>query len=174
MPDIFKGLRLRGQTERSRMPFETEFIQEKLLEQGALNDLNEDARYVLYVITETGMRPSEVVNLQDSAIRLDAKIPYVKFTRWSQTEDGRFRAVALAAMKLRPRGFRRYREKSSSLSATVNKFLRVNGLRPTKDHSVYSLGHSFKDRLVAVEAPDSLIDSGRLQFFRYTQVSFNR
>ena len=37
--------------------------------------------------------------------------------------------------------------------------LRVNGLRPTKDHSVYSLRHSFKDRLVAVEAPDSLIDS---------------
>ncbi len=67
--------------------------------------------------------------------------------------------VALAAMKLRPQGFPRYRDKSSSLSATVNKFLRVNGLRPTKDHSVYSLRHSFKDRLVAAEAPDSLIDS---------------
>jgi hypothetical protein len=37
--------------------------------------------------------------------------------------------------------------------------LRVNGLRPTKGHSVYSLRHSFKNRLVAVEAPDSLIDS---------------
>jgi integrase len=62
-------------------------------------------------------------------------------------------------MKLRPQGFPRYRDKSSSLSATVNKFLSVNGLRPTKDHSVYSLRHSFKDRLVAAEAPDSLIDS---------------
>jgi hypothetical protein len=62
-------------------------------------------------------------------------------------------------MKLRPQGFPRYRDKSSSLSATVNKFLGVNGLRPTKDHSVYSLRHSFKDRLVAAEAPDSLIDS---------------
>jgi hypothetical protein len=31
IPEIFKGLRLRGQTERSRMPFETEFIQNKLL-----------------------------------------------------------------------------------------------------------------------------------------------
>jgi integrase len=67
--------------------------------------------------------------------------------------------VALAAMKLRPKGFPRYRDKSASLSATVNKFLRVNGLRPTKDHSLYSLRHSFKDRLVAAEAPDGLIDS---------------
>jgi integrase len=62
-------------------------------------------------------------------------------------------------MKLRPKGFPRYRDKSSSLSATVNKFLRVNGLRPTRDHSVYSLRHSFKDRLLAAQAPDSLIDS---------------
>jgi integrase len=166
IPEIFRGLRLRGQTERSRMPFEAEFIQEKLLATGALNGLNEDARYVLYVVSETGMRPSEVVNLQEDAIRLDAKIPYVKIQpdgRKLKTEDSEREiplvGVALAAMALRPKGFARYRDKSSSLSATVNKFLRVNGLRPTKDHSVYSLRHSFKDRLVAVEAPDSLIDS---------------
>jgi len=166
IPEIFRGLRLRGQTERSRMPFEPEFIQEKLLADGALDDLNEDARYVIYVVSETGMRPSEVVNLQEDAIRLDAKIPYVKIQpdgRKLKTEDSEREiplvGVALAAMRLRPKGFDRYRDKSSSLSATVNKFLRVNGLRPTKDHSVYSLRHSFKDRLVAVEAPDSLIDS---------------
>ena len=166
IPEIFKGLRLRGQTERSRMPFETEFIQNKLLATGALDALNEDARYVLYVVAETGMRPSEVVNLQEDAIRLDAKIPFVKVQpdgRRLKTEDSEREiplvGVALAAMKLRPQGFPRYRDKSSSLSATVNKFLRVNGLRPTKDHSVYSLRHSFKDRLVAAEAPDSLIDS---------------
>jgi integrase len=62
-------------------------------------------------------------------------------------------------MKLRPEGFSRYRDKSSGLSATLNKYLSENGLRPTRDHTVYSLRHSFKDRLVAVEAPDSLIDS---------------
>jgi integrase len=166
IPEIFKGLRLRGQTERARMPFDTAFIQEKLLAAGALDDLNEDARYVVYVVSETGMRPSEVVNLQPNAICLDAKIPYVKIQpdgRKLKTEDSEREiplvGVALAAMIHRPSGFPRYRDKSSSLSATVNKFLRVNGLRPTKDHSVYSLRHSFKDRLVAAEAPDSLIDS---------------
>jgi hypothetical protein len=40
---------------------------------------------------------------------------------------------------------------AAGLSALVNKFLGDNGLRPSKDHSVYSLRHSFKDRLVAAE-----------------------
>lgn len=166
IPDIFKGLRLPGELERSRMPFETDFIQDKLLKTGALDGLNEDARHVLYVVAETGLRPSEVVNLQPDAIRLDAKIPYVKIQpdgRKLKTEDSEREiplvGVALAAMKLRPDGFPRYRDKSSALSGTLNKFLRENGLRPTKDHSVYSLRHSFKDRLIAAEAPDSLIDS---------------
>ena len=53
IPAIFKGLRLRGETERSRVPFETEFIQNKLLATGALDGLNEDARHVVYVVAET-------------------------------------------------------------------------------------------------------------------------
>ena len=54
----------------------------------------------------------------------------------------------------------------------MNKYLSENGFRPTKDHSVYSLRHSFKDRLIGAEAPDSLIDSlmgdGRSQLVRVT------
>ena len=166
IPDIFKGLRLRGETEKSRVPYENEFIQKRLLAEGALAELNEDARLVLYVIVETGMRPSEVVNLQESSIRLDAKIPYVKVVgegRKLKTEDSEREiplvGVALKAMKLRPQGFPRYRDKSSGLSATLNKFLLENDLRPSKAHTVYSLRHSFKDRLVAAEAADSLVDS---------------
>jgi integrase len=166
IPDIFKGLRLRGEAERSRMPFETQFIQDKLLATGALDGLNEEARHVVYVVAETGMRLSEVVNLREDTIHLDAKIPHVKILpdgRKLKTDDSEREiplvGAALAALKLRPHGFPRYRDKSASLSQTVNKFLLENGLRPTKDHSVYSLRHSFKDRLVAVEAPDSLIDS---------------
>jgi hypothetical protein len=78
LPDIFKGLRLKGETERPRVPYETEFVQNRILAEGALAGLNEDARLVLYVVADTGMRPSEVVNLQKSAIFIDASIPYVK------------------------------------------------------------------------------------------------
>jgi integrase len=166
IPDIFRGLSLRGGVDKTRSPFDPEFIQGRFLSAGALDGLNEDARYVLYVLMETGLRLSEVVNLQPNAIHLDAKIPYVRIQpdgRRLKTEDSireiPLVGVALKAMQLRPNGFPRYQDKSSSLSALVNKFLRNNGLRPTKDHTVYSLRHSFKDRLVAAEAPDSLIDS---------------
>jgi integrase len=166
LPDIFKGLRLKGETERPRIPYDTDFIQKRLFAKDALAGLNEDARFVLYVVADTGLRPSEVVNLQEDAIVLDTSIPYVRVLpdgRRLKTEDSRREiplvGTALAAMRQRPQGFPRYRDKSSNLSATLNKYLLENELRPTKDHTVYSLRHSFKDRLIAVEAPDSLIDS---------------
>ncbi|MBX3566536.1 MAG: tyrosine-type recombinase/integrase [Rhizobiaceae bacterium] len=166
LPDIFKGLRLRGEVEKSRQPFDPWFIQAKLIAGSALEGLNEDARFVLYVMMDTGLRPSEVVNLREGTIFLDAKIPYVKVEadgRRLKTEDSAreipLTGIALAAIRQRPTGFPKYRDRATVLSATVNKYLSENGLRPTKDHTLYSLRHSFKDRLVAIEAPDSLIDS---------------
>lgn len=166
LPDVFKGLRLKGETERPRVPYDTEFIQSRLLAKDALMGLNEDAQLVLYILADTGLRPSEVVNLQENAIVLDTAIPHVRILpdgRRLKTADSRREiplvGAALAALRKRPSGFPRYRDKASNLSATLNKYLLENGLRPTKGHTVYSLRHSFKDRLIAVEAPDSLIDS---------------
>lgn len=166
LPDIFKGLRLRGEVEKSRQPFDPAFIQERFLQGDELASLNDDARLVLYVMMETGLRPSEVVNLREGTIFLDAAIPHLKVTadgRRLKTEDSAREVplvgVALAALRERPHGFPKYRDKATVLSATVNKYLTENGLRPTRDHTVYSLRHSFKDRLVAIEAPDSLIDN---------------
>jgi len=146
LPDIFKGLRLKGEIERPRVPYETEFIQKRLLAKGALDGLNEDARLVVYVVADTGLRPSEVVNLQEDAIVLKGPIPHVKILpegRRLKTADAQREiplvGAALAAMQKRPQGFPRYRDKSSNLSAVVNKYLLNNDLRPTKDHTVYSL-----------------------------------
>jgi integrase len=166
LKDIFSGLRLKGEVERPRVPYETNFIENRIYAPGALAGLNEDARLVLYVLADTGLRPSEVVNLQEGSIVLNAPIPHVKILpegRRLKTADSRREiplvGAALPAMRMRPQGFPRYRDKSSSLSATLNKYLLENDLRPAKDQTVYSLRHSFKDRLIAVEAPDSLIDS---------------
>ena len=166
LPDIFSGLRLKGEVERPRVPYDTEFIENRFYAADALSGLNEDARFVLYILAETGLRPSEVVNLQENSIILNTPIPYVRILpdgRRLKTADSRREiplvGAALAALRERPQGFPRYRDKASGLSATLNKFLLENGLRPTKDHTVYSLRHSFKDRLIAAEAPDSLIDS---------------
>lgn len=166
LPDVFRGLRLRGEVDNARQPFDPEFIQRRLIDGDALEGLNEEARHVLYVMMETGLRPSEIVNLREGTIHLDATIPYVEIAadgRRLKTEDSAREiplvGVALMALRRQPKGFPKYRDKATALSATVNKYLTENGLRPTREHTVYSLRHSFKDRLVGIEAPDSLIDS---------------
>ena len=55
-----------------------------------------------------------------------------------------------------PEGFPRYRDSSASLSATVNKFLRENGLMESPDHVLYSLRHSFEDRMLATGIDDRI------------------
>ena len=166
LPDIFQGLRLRGEAERTRETYDAAFLQNRFLRGGALAGLNEDARLILYVMIETGLRPSEIVNLTAETIHLDAKIPHVRVIadgRRLKTGDSEREmplvGAALAALRQAPNGFPKYRDRATVLSATVNKYLLENGLRPTTAHTVYSLRHSFKDRLVAAEAPDSLIDA---------------
>ena len=117
LPDIFKGLRLRGETEKSRLPYEPDYVQSRFLA-GALDSLNEDACYVLYVMIETGMRPSEIVNLTQDAIMLDAPIPHVRILpdgRRLKTEDSErdipLVGVTLAALRLKPKGFPKYRDR---------------------------------------------------------------
>ena len=63
LPDLFRGLRLKGEVDKEPTPYEKKFIQNRLLADGALDGLNEDARYIIYVIADTGLRPSEIVNL---------------------------------------------------------------------------------------------------------------
>jgi integrase len=89
-------------------------------------------------------------------IRLDHAVPHISIEpvgRQLKTKDSKRKiplcGVSLEAFKERPDGFVRYRESSASLSATVNKYLRANGLLESPDHSLYGLRHSFEDRLLA-------------------------
>ncbi len=52
-----------------------------------------------------------------------------------------------------PAGFPRYFDRSESLSATVNKYLKESSLLPSDKHSLYSLRHSFQDRMTEVNMP---------------------
>jgi hypothetical protein len=63
-PIFLRDCASKGEVQAARMPFTADFIQNQLLAEGALDGLNEEARLVLYVVADTGMRPSEVVNLQ--------------------------------------------------------------------------------------------------------------
>lgn len=57
--------------------------------------------------------------------------------------------MALEAIRAFSQGFPAYRSNSATLSGTINKYLAENGLRETEAHSLYSLRHSFEDRMLA-------------------------
>jgi len=164
LPPLFAELRFEGEEDGQRTAYEPDFVQSNILAVGALDELNEEARHVVYLITETGLRLSEAVNLTERTIFLDAEVPYVRVvpegrrmkTRQSE-RDIPLVGVALMAMKKHPDGFPRYRDKGASLSGLVNKVLWNHQLRPTENHTLYSLRHTFEDRLTAVEPPDKLV-----------------
>ena len=161
---IFGELRIEGGFTDSRVPYDPAFIQDRLLMTGALDRLNPEARAVLYLIVETGLRLSEATNLTAQTIRLDAPVPHVMVRgdgrRMKTAQSAReipLVGVSLLAAQAHPLGFPRYKDKSAGLSATINKWLDENGLKPREGQTVYSLRHSFEDRLTAVEAPEKLI-----------------
>lgn len=161
----FQGLRLRGGVDRKRPPFKPEFVRDRLLAKGALGDLNDLALDIFYLLAASGLRPSEACNLTEETIFLETPVPYIAITgagRSLKTNNSErefpLTGLALAVMKRNPQGFPRYRDKSDAFGAIVMKTLSAKGLLPTPQHSVYSLRHTFKDRLREVGAPEELID----------------
>ncbi|SLN77692.1 tyrosine-type recombinase/integrase [Roseisalinus antarcticus] len=139
-----------------RPPFSKGWIKDRLLADGALDGLNPDARGIVRAMVNTGARPSELAGLTADQIHLDGDVPHISIEpvgRQLKTRNARrvipLCGVSLDAMKAAQRGFPRYLTNSSGLSATVNKYLRSNGLLETMGHSLYGLRHSFEDRLLA-------------------------
>lgn len=162
--DVFKGLRLEGEVDKQRAAFTVEYIQGKLFADDALGGLNPQARAIVWVVAETGLRLSEAANLLPETIVLDHAVPHIqvrpigrKLKTVQSERDVPLVGAALVAMKLFPAGFPRYRDKGASLSAAVNKYLAARKLLPSDNHSLYSLRHAFEDRLTAVEAPEKVI-----------------
>ena len=165
LPAIFDKTAIRGGKMDQRIPYRPEFIQNRILAEGQFADLNEEARRVIYLLVETGLRLSEACNLNERTIILDHAVPHVRVrsdgremkTQQSQ-RDIPLVGVALMAMQLQPRGFPRYLDRADSLSALVNKAFTFRGLRPNGE-TLYSLRHTFKDRLRAAGATDELKDA---------------
>lgn len=168
----FGGLRQEGGKDGNRPPFPVEFIRDVILAPGNLDNLNEDARDIIFLVMETGARPSELVNLTKDRIRLDANIPYIRVEAQDRDDDAPGRelktvqserdiplvGLALEAMRRHPEGFARYFDKADNFSAAANKHFKKHKLLPTPKHTVYSLRHSFKDRLKDAETPEEMID----------------
>jgi integrase len=158
---LFKKVRLETRFRQQRLPFTSEQIV-ALLQDDKLHAMLPEFRWFLFAAAETGARPSEIVGLMPEDIKLDAPIPHITITdRKERTLKNAHSArsipligYALVAFRACPNGFPRYRDKPDHLTNAVNKFLRANKLFPSDKHSVYSLRHSFQDRILNVNAPD--------------------
>lgn len=148
-----------AEKKKSRPPFTAAWIKDKILVQGALAGMNEEARGVVLALIETGARPSEICNLLPEHIHANAEIPYIEITavdegdgkREIKTESSRRRipliGVAVEVFKKHTNGFPRYRHKETHMSNTLNKYFKNNELFPTDKHKIYSFRHAFEDRM---------------------------
>ncbi len=162
--NIFRKLTLKERFFQSRKPLSSEHINGVLLNPDNHNGLENDLVYFLHAMADTGARSSEITGLEPEDIVLNVPVPYISI------KDRPYRPLktphsarviplvghSLFAFKKRPNGFTKYRDKTDILSSKLNKYLRSNGLFPSEQHSVYSLRHSFQDRLLAVDAPDRI------------------
>lgn len=147
----------------SRPPFEVSYVENVLLPN--LTCLPERDRAVLMVIADTGARISEVFGLLPNDIKLNEEIPFI----WIRPHEGYnlktksserkipLVGTSLLAFQTFRNGFE-HTGNPDSFSNTVNKMLTSHNLRPTPRHSIYSLRHTFKDRLRDIEAPEEIID----------------
>jgi integrase len=149
-------------TKRSRPPFSESWIREHILCPRALDGLNGEARAILLGMINTGYRPSEGAALTRETIRLDGDVPHISIEPDGRQLKSQYArrviplvGVSLEALREYPEGFPRYRHKAG-LSATVNKYLRAQGLLETEEHSLYSLRHAFEDRMLAAGIDDRI------------------
>ena len=135
--------------------------------------LDDDIRWLVAVIFDTGMRLSEAAGLMLKDIHLDEDVPYIDLKPHphrrlkTSSSERKIPLIGLslwAAKRLRQHStglycFPRYtspeRCNSNSASAAINKWIKtVAG----PDDVVHGLRHSFRDRLRAAEAPTDMID----------------
>ena len=159
---LFKKLEIKRDDAGKRPAFTTAFLLETFLKSENLAGMNEQARNALYAFAETGAGISELTSLLPEDIRLQAEIPHIVIvSRKGSTQKTKYRrreiplvGFALDAFKACPDGFTRYAGRPDSLTASLNKYLNENSLFPSDEHTVYSLRHSFQDRLLAIKALD--------------------
>jgi len=168
--NAFSGVYLPSETVKKRQPLSLTRIR-KLQEECVR--LDDDIRWLVALISDTGMRLSEAVGLRQQDLKLHHKVPQVALvphaTRRLKTDSSE-RLIPLvgaslwAAHRINESAsseycFSRYCSdsvcNSNSASAAINKWIKTIA---GSDAVIHGLRHSFRDRLRAVEAPVDLID----------------
>ena len=161
----------RGSKVKKRVPFQNDFIRDIQIECFKIDD---DLRWLVALISDTGLRLSEAAGLSLDDIVLDHAVPHVMITpyEWrslktvsSERKIPLVGAALWAAKRLvsestnSKHAFPRYNQShltnSNSASASLNKWLKsFSG----QVGSLHSFRHSMRDRLRNVGCPVEIID----------------
>ena len=135
-------------------------------------DEDDEARWLIALVSDTGMRLAEAAGLAMNDIYLDEELPHISIrthswrrlkTRSSERVVPLVGASLWAAKRLHQRGgafaFPRYCNtegcNANSASAALNKWMKgIIG----NEYVIHGLRHSLRDRLRAVECPSDIID----------------
>src|SRR6056300_432922 len=156
---------------KKRKPIPIENIKE--IQQECMS-IDDEARWLVALISDTGMRLSEAAGLHIDDIKLDCEIPHIDLkphswrglkTRGSQRQIPLVGASMWAARRVKannttsPYAFPRYTSakgtNANSASAAINKWLKP---RVPDGCVIHSFRHSLRDRLRAVQCPSDMID----------------
>jgi integrase len=158
-PNPFRNIHFKAKVKKEVPAFENDWVRSKLLIPGAMNGLKAELQLIIFILIETGCRPSEIINLRRDAINLDHDVPHLSIRARVSGEAKRevktdtserdipLIGVALEAAKRAPQGFDHYYDRSELFSANIMKAFRNRSLFPSDDHRVYSLRHSFEKRM---------------------------
>ena len=137
-------------------------------------EYNDDLRWLVALLSDTGMRLGEGAGLLKSDINLDCEIPHIRLiphpwrrlkTRTSERYIPLTKESEWACIRILEHNndsllaFPRYSSlkgcKANSASAALNKWLKE---KLSDAYVIHGFRHSFRDRLRAVECPLEIID----------------
>jgi len=165
----FSSIYMPDEVQEERQPIPLDAIRRIQRDCIAIDD---EMRWLLAIISDTGMRLSEAAGLHKGDIILDAPVPYLNLQphSWRRLKTkGSARHIPLIGVSLwaarrihrndSSYAFPRYCDgkicNANSASAALNKWMKPR----LKDNAVvHSFRHSMRDRLRAVECPSDIID----------------
>ena len=156
--------------KKTRLPIPIENIRNI---QAECKNLDDDNRWLIALISDTGMRLSEATGLLSGDIVLDAIIPHINLVNhpWRRLKTkGSNRVIPLIGSSLwaakrvleanSTYAFPRYTNETkcnaNSASNGLNKWLKP---RIPNDCVIHSFRHSLRDRLRAVQCPSDIVDA---------------
>ena len=169
----FSNIHLPSPTEdaKKRIPISTMDL--KIIQTECMK-MDDDLRWLVSLISDTGMRLAEAAGLTIDDLVLDNEIPHIVIqphshrplkTRSSERVIPLVGALLRAAQRIKqnvqceycfPRYTNGIRTNANSASAALNKWIKV--LTNNKDNTIHGFRHSLRDRLRAADIGVELID----------------